>query len=131
MKTILLSLLSVFMLSWSGCQKETLDSELFGNWEWVSRTGGIAGVHQTPQTLGYTYTVVYTKDGIYEQYDQNNQLVVTYPYKIIKAVSMLDGKEHDMIQLNNAMNSSFEIRNDSLFLVQDVVDGFNEVFVRK
>lgn len=131
MKTIFLSLLSVFMLSWSGCQKDTVSTELVGNWEWVSRTGGIAGVHQTPQTLGYTYTVVYTKDGIYEQYDQNNQLVVTYPYKVIKAVSMLDNKEHDMIQLNNAMNSSFEIRNDSLFLVQDVVDGFNEVFVRK
>lgn len=131
MKTIFLSLLSVFMLSWSGCQKDTVSTELVGNWEWVSRTGGIAGVHQTPQTLGYTYTVVYTKDGIYEQYDQNNQLVVTYPYKVIKAVSMLDNKEHDMIQLNNAMNSSFEIRKDSLFLVQDVADGFNEVFVRK
>ena len=131
MKTIFLSLLSVLFLSMGGCQKETVSNELVGNWEWVSRTGGIAGVHQTPQTLGYTYTGVYTKDGIYEQYDKDNKLVVTYPYKVIKAVSILDGMEHNMIQLNNAMNSSFEIRNDSLFLVQDVFDGFNEVYVRK
>ena len=131
MKTILLSLLSVLFTSMSGCQKETVSTELVGNWEWVSRTGGIAGVHQTPQTLGYTYTVVYTKDGIYEQYDKDNKLIVTYPYNIIKAVSMLDGKEHNMIQSNNAMNSSFEIRKDSLFLVQDVFDGFNEVYIRK
>ena len=131
MKTLLLSLLSIFLLSLNGCQKDIVKTELVGKWEWVSTTGGIAGIHQTPQTLGYTYTVVYTKDGKYEKYDQNNQLVLTYPFKIIKDVSIFDNKEHTMIQLNNTMNYSFEIKKDSLFLSQEVYDGFNEVFVRK
>ena len=105
MKTFYLTILSVFFLSFSGCQKgqkETLNTGLVGTWEWVSTTGGIAGIHQTPQTLGYTYYVEYTKDWKYGKYDQNNHLVLIYPYAITKAISFMDNKEHNMIQLNNS-----------------------------
>ena len=121
------------MISWSGCKKEIVNTSLADKWEWLSTDSfiGIAGVHSTPQSLGYTYTVVYTNDGKYEKYDQNNRLVLTYPYSIIKAVSIYDNKEHSMIQLNNSEKWSFEIRKDSLFLFQEDTFRFNEVFVRR
>jgi hypothetical protein len=87
--------------------------------------------HNYSQILGYTYTVEYTNDGKYKKYDQHNHLVLTYPYSLLKAVSIYDNKEHDMIQLNNSEKWSFEIRKDSLFLVEENTFWFQEVFVRK
>lgn len=131
MKTILLLLFSFLMISFAGCQKENVNTGLVGKWEWVSTSGGIAGIHQTPQTLGYTYTIAFTKEGQYELYDKNNLLVSSSPYTIVNAVSIFDNKEHSMIQSDNLMRSSFEIRKDSLFLSQEVVDGFDQIFIRK
>jgi hypothetical protein len=131
MKAIVLSLM--VMLSLAGCQKEedaVTGTGLVGKWEWVSTTGGILGVHQTPQKLGYTYWIAYTQDSLYNVYDKNNLLVASNPFTLIKANSIFDNKEHVMIQ-SYSMRTSFEVRHDSLFLFEEVSDGFNNVFVRR
>jgi hypothetical protein len=125
-----ISVLAILM----GCTKNTTDitpADLVGTWEWVKTSGGIAGSTQTPQTLGYTYRVTYTKDGRYLQYDKDNKLAYDESYVISRATSMLDNKERDMVTLDASTTFSFEIRNDSLFLYQEAYDGNNVTFVKK
>ncbi|MDP4290725.1 MAG: hypothetical protein Q8908_06560 [Bacteroidota bacterium] len=133
MKSKVFPILSIFLSFFWGCQKEnaehSMNTGLVGRWEWVSTTGGLAGVHQTPQTLGYTYWVEFTKDSLYRVYDKNRILVSSNPYSLFKEISIFDNKEHEMIKADNLIRSSFVVRNDTLFLRQEVMDGFDEVFV--
>lgn len=125
----------VTLLGFMGCSKdtttETTTDDLIGTWEWVRTTGGVAGINDTPKTLGYTYKVTYTKEGRYLQYDKDNKLVYDYPYSFARNISIIDNLEHNMLVLNSSLDFSFEIRNDSLFLFQEVYDGVNVTFVRK
>jgi hypothetical protein len=110
------------LVGFTGCTKDSsVDSsaaDLVGNWEWVKSSGGIAGIVQTPKTLGYTYSVTYTKDGRYLQYDKDGKLAYDESYVISQATSILDNKERNMVTLDASTMFSFEIRNDSLFLYQ-------------
>jgi hypothetical protein len=118
----------------TGCTKNTDNTtltDLTGNWEWVKSSGGIAGVVQTPKTLGYTYHVTYTKDGRYLQYDKDGKLAYDESYIVSQATSILDNKERNMVTLDSSTMFSFEIRNDSLFLYQEAYDGINVTFVKK
>lgn len=123
------------LVGFTGCTKDTsVDTsaaDLVGNWEWVKSSGGIAGVIQTPQTLGYTYHVTYTKDGRYLQYDKDGKLAYDEAYVVSRANSILDNKERDMVTLDASTMFSFTIRNDSLFLYQEAYDGINVTFVKK
>ena len=136
MKTIFISLCAVLITFVTGCQKEnsvnvTTGTGLVGQWEWVSTTGGIAGVHQTPQTLGYTHLIAFTKDSLYELYDKDKHLVSSKPFVVYNDISIFTTKLHPMIKADNLLRSSYEIRHDSLFMLQEVMDGFDQVFIRK
>ena len=124
----------IALLGLMGCSKDTTDtlsSDLTGTWEWVHTTGGIAGVNQTPASVGYTYRVTYTKEGHYLQYDKDGKLQYDYLYETSRSTSIMDNKEHNMLTLNASTTFSYEVRNDSLFLNQEAYDGFNVTFVRK
>ena len=136
MKTII-RLLSVFLiLFFTGCQKgevvekTTKGTGLIGQWEWASTTGGFIAIRQTPKTLGYTYLVAFTKDSIYQVYDKSYQLVSSNPFTVFTGISIFTTKLHPMIKADNLLRSSYEIRNDSLFMSQEVCDGYDQVFIR-
>ena len=137
MKTLLMIVVTTLMISFIGCHKEDVPTKststgLVGKWEWVSSIGGIAGAHLTPQRLGYTYWIGFTTDSLYQVYDKNNHLTSSTHFTVINAVSIFTTHLHPMLKTdNNSIRSSFEVRNDSLFMYQEVMDGFNDVFIRK
>jgi len=137
MKTLIMIVISVLMISVFGCQKEDIvktntGTGLVGKWEWVSSIGGIMGAHLTPQRLGYTYWIGFTTDSLYQVYDKNNHLTSSNRFTVFNAVSIFTTHLHQMLKTNNnSIRSSFEVRNDSLFMYEEVDDGFNDVFIRK
>jgi len=136
MKTLLMIVISALMISVFGCRKEdvnknNISTRLIGKWEWVSTTGGIAGVHQTPQKLGYTYWIAFTNDSLYQLFDKNNILTSSNQYTVFNDVSIFTSHLHQMMKADNLLRSSFEVRNDSLFINQEAMDGFDAVFIRE
>jgi hypothetical protein len=137
MKTLLMIVISVLMISVFGCQKEEVSTKstgtgLVGKWEWVSRMGGFIALHQTPQSLGYTYWIAFTNDSMYQVYDKNNHLTSSNHFTVINDISIFTTHLHPMLKIDhNPIRSSFEVRNDSLFMSEEVCDGFDDVFIRK
>lgn len=136
MKTILLSLYSILLISFIGCQKEEVQKSssgtgLVGKWEWVSTMGGFVAVHQTPQKLGYTYWIAFTNDSLYQVYDKYNHLTSSNHFTVFNDISIFTTHLHQMLKTDNSIRSSFEVRNDSLFMYEEVSDGFDQVFIRK
>lgn len=55
---------------------------LFGFWYWMYSTGGIAGITQTPATVGYTRIFVF--DGVGNFYEfRNNTLFQRARYSLV------------------------------------------------
>ena len=138
MKTFVMIVISVLMISVMGCQKKEdsttitgTGTGLVGKWEWVSTTGGIAGVHQTPQKLGYTYWIAFTTDSLYQVFDKNSLMTSSNHFTVFNDISIFTTHIHQMLKSDNSIRSSFDVRNDSLFMYQEVMDGFDMVFIRK
>jgi len=136
MKTLLMILVSVLMLSVFGCQKKEVSTKstgtgLVGKWGWVGTIGGIARAHLTQQSLGYTYWIAFTNDSMYQVYDNNDHLTSSNRFTVFNAISIFTTHLHQMMKADNIFRSSFEVRNDSLFMSEEAADGFDYVFIRK
>lgn len=107
---------------------DTIAKYIVGEWDWRIRTGGIAGVWQTPEITGHKEKLVFLNNDTVESYYDGN-LVAKSPYKIEigKGITSLDSM--DLLYLNN-MPNSVVIKGDSLFLTEEVYDGFSETYVR-
>jgi hypothetical protein len=137
MKTLLMILVSVLMISVFGCQKEEVSTKsigtgLVGKWEWVSSSGGISYVHLTPSKLGYPYWIAFTNDSMYQVYARKiNVMTSSNRFTVFNAISIFTTHLHQMMKADNMTRSSFEVRNDSLFMSEEVSDGFDMIFIRK
>jgi len=136
MKTLLMIVVFVLMISVFGCQKElstkSTGNGLVGKWEWVSSSGGISYVHLTPSTLGYPYWIAFTNDSMYQVYARKiNVMTSSNRFTVFNAISIFTTHLHQMMKADNMIRSSFEVRNDSLFMSEEVSDGFNMIFIRK
>lgn len=136
MKTLLGSLFLILLISIIGCQKEEVQKSssgtgIVGKWEWVSTMGGFVAVRQTPQKLGYTYWIAFTNDSLYQLYDKNNHLTFSSHFTVFNDISIFTTHLHQMLRIDNSIRSSIEVRNDSLFMSEEVSDGVDQVFIRK
>jgi hypothetical protein len=132
MKTLLMILVSVLMLSVFGCQKKEVSTKstgtsLVGKWGWVGTIGGIARAHLTQQSLGYTYWIAFTSDSMHQVYDNNDSLISSSRFTVFYDITHL----HKMIKADNMITSRYEVRNDSLFMSEEVGDAFDKLFIRK
>jgi hypothetical protein len=139
MKTLLGSLFLILLISIIGCKKEEVQKNststgtgLVGKWEWVDSKGGFSYVHLTPQKLGYTYWIAFTNDSMYQVYDKKiNIMTSSNRFTVFNAISIFTTHLHQMMKADNMFRSSFEIRNDSLFMYEEAADGFDMIFIRK
>ena len=129
MWVVVTAVLSVY----PGCKKTGVSpfSMLYHRWEWVQSSGGIAGVVQTPQSEGYTRAIAFTEEGVFTVY-QDNAAIISSTYTIIRAESILDNQEYDMIVFENALLESaiIQLSGDTLILREEVFDGFTHTYRR-
>lgn len=128
-KLLLISLISLTIFS---CEKEDTNlSGLIGKWNWVSSTGGIAGITYTPKSIGYTKTIEFTGDSIFRLY-RNDTLIVESKYQLIRYKSIYNQDSALLINYGNGFMRQSYINNypDTLFLRDECFDCFIHRYIR-
>lgn len=115
----------------SACEKSEVvkGDELTGTWKWVRKTGGIAGVNETPKE-GEVTLLKLNADKTYST-TLNDSLLSGGTYTLSVGESMLLNKEVSFITLGEGMPMMYEVKNKELHLAEDVYDGFNYEYVRE
>lgn len=124
-------LLFLFAIVLISCQKDGINStknELVGEWLWIKKTGGIAGVNESPQK-GDTLILKIMPDNIYH-YISNDSTIKSGTYTFSKKQSMLLQEEKNFIILDENGKYMYELSNDTLYLAEDYYDGFNYEYAR-
>lgn len=128
MNRIMLFLL--FSLFFS-CQKNEPQSLLTGEWQWVQAQGGIAGITiKANENLQKTLILGASNEYVLVE---NGKNTINTKYQILKKKSIFSGKDTDMLVLNglNGFYMSYFVSSDSLFISDEVYDGFTNSYVRK
>ena len=119
-------------LSCSKDQSPEVNSLIVGKWEWIETINAWTGIKYTPDTEGYTRTLIYKNDNTVEAY-KNGDLVDIEIYQIRKIVydPQDPNSETAMVLIINDSESHFTIRDDTLFVSQAHVDGPASRYKRK
>ena len=131
-KTILLSLLAVLIFSCGKIDTPNAEAEkLFGKWRFVSSSGGFAGTGNTSYSSNDVYE--YKENGTFSHY-QGNQLIDQSSFSLQLGPSIFSQTDQLLIHfggLSPQLSQSFVIEQDTLFLSEEVYDGFQYVFVKQ
>lgn len=137
MKMLVAILIVLCLLSCSKDSAPTIESNnmIIGHWQWVESNGGIAGVHLTPETTGYSQDLFYMADGVdagISRFYRNGILLSETAYELT-AASWDNQIWHDAIDYSGDQPTqfySFSAKYDTLYLSDFVTDGFNSVYIR-
>lgn len=123
-------LLFLMIAGLSACEKSEVvkSGELTGTWKWVRKTGGIAGVNETPKE-GEVTLLKLNADKTYST-TLNDSLLVSGTYTLSTGESMLLNKDVNFIVFGEGTPTIYEVKNNELHLTEDVYDGFNYEYVR-
>ena len=131
-KIILLSLLAVLIFSCGKIDTPNAEAEkLFGKWRFVSSSGGFAGTGNTSYSSNDVYE--YKENGTFSHY-QGNQLIDQSSFSLQLGPSIFSQTDQLLIHfggLSPQLSQSFVIDQDTLFLSEEVYDGFQYVFVKQ
>jgi hypothetical protein len=131
-KTILLSLLAVLIFSCGKIDTPNAEAEkLFGKWRFVSSSGGFAGTGNTSYSSNDVYE--YKENGTFSHY-QGNQLIDQSSFSLQLGPSIFSQTDQLLVHyggLSPQLSQSFVIDQDTLFLSEEVYDGFQYVFVKQ
>ena len=98
-------------------------SQPTGTWQWINSVGGIAG-HMTPETAGYTQTMVLTENDMYKLY-RDDSLVVLGVYSYIYDRGLL------IIRAQSQFEYSITITDDTLKMdMINILDGYSHTYIR-
>ncbi len=101
-------------------------NDIVGTWEWVSTTGGFAGVNEKPGE-GEKVLLTFNRDLSYKKM-HNDSLLSEGKYTLSKGTSYLQNKVVDFVQIGQGVETYYEIKGDQLYMYEDVNDGFNYTY---
>jgi hypothetical protein len=145
MKRFALFLLSSALLGSSSCKKETGPSELFGEWQWVSSTGGFTGKQvYTPASTNLSRTLSFSRDSLFVQCE-NGPCTVPTKFTSRMERSYITGEQTLILTIRRRVylalpdtgfhtlldRYSIQEVSKTLRITQDGPDGFVEVYQRK
>jgi|GEM_PF-1135727 len=115
----------------SACEKSEVvkGDELTGTWKWVRKTGGIAGVNETPKE-GEVTLLKLNADKTYST-TLNDSLLSGGTYTLSVGESMLLNKEVTFITFGEGTPMMYEVKDKELHLMEDVYDGFNYEYIKE
>ena len=106
-------------------------SKIIGTWEWVSSTGGIAGVIHTPITTGDSIQVVFTASGVYQRI-VNGVTEIDAPYSIEKGSTIYSTEMGDIMHYTGeTIVNSLVTSSDTLLLREECFDCFIHTYVKR
>lgn len=116
----------------AGC--ETLPTsglvlDLVGEWEWEQSVGGIAGVTNTPQSVGYTQRLIFRSDSSVDLM-RNGALVKSVTFTVLP---LPDAGQWDVTYSEPTIGFEMqraEVRSNLLILTDPCCDGFVSRFNR-
>lgn len=128
MKKLVLILWIGLMVSSCSVGKNPDNNELLGTWNWVERSGGFAGVHETPESTQETRRLEITSDKLL--YYTNNELVYQTQYSVQNRESLILNGRYDMIIMENERRQIITLNGNSLILTDDFPDGFSDEYAK-
>lgn len=128
MKNILLIIVSLVMFSCSKDENLIAANDITGEWKWIKKTGGIAGVNETPKE-GETRILKLNTDNTYSRLE-NGKVISSGKYSLGRGKSMLFNEEYSTLSFDEMVPLMYEVKGISLYLFDDVYDGFNYEYVR-
>ena len=133
MKMIIsLTIITTLMMGCGKINTPNAEAEkLFGKWRFVSSSGGFAGTGNTSYSSNDVYE--YKKNGTFSHYE-GNQLIDQSSFSLQLGPSIFSQTDQLLIHyggLAPQLSQSFVIDQDTLFLSEEVYDGFQYVFVKQ
>ena len=140
-----LLVVSSALLGSSSCKKEAGPAELFGDWQWVSSTGGFTGKQvYTPASTNTARTLSFSRDSLFVQCD-NGKCSVPTKFTSRLERSYITGEQTLILTLRRRIylalpdtgfhtildRYSIQGVSQTLRIQQDGPDGFTEVYHRK
>ncbi|MBK9934595.1 MAG: hypothetical protein IPP61_01525 [Cytophagaceae bacterium] len=121
----------VLALLMFGCESETPQPALVGTWKWVITQGGIAGLTIKPDESNQK-KLVFDKDGnMTFVVNGKNTQTIKYEAKTGKSITSTEQVPLIVFPGEESMNWSYSIDGDSLYLFEEVYDGFGHTYVRE
>jgi hypothetical protein len=129
-KTILLSLLAVLIFSCGKINTPNAEAEkIFGTWRFVYSSGGLWGGGNA--SFDATDTYEYKENGTFS-HRKDGQLIDQMNFSLQLGTSITGQTDQLMIHYGaGGYRQSFQIQSDTLFLSDEVYDGFQYVFVKQ
>ncbi|HLO45434.1 MAG TPA: hypothetical protein VK175_13945 [Leadbetterella sp.] len=120
--------LSLILLS---CESNEVKPSVVGSWKWVESQGGIAGL-TIKASESDQREMIFDAKGNFTMI-QNGKTITQAKYELKNAKSITSTELKPMITFPNedAMNLSYEITGNNLYLFEEVYDGFSHTYVRK
>lgn len=102
---------------------------LFGFWYWVQSSGGIAGIIQTPASVGYTRIFVFDGFGNFYEF-RNNSLFKRARYNVVTKPTIF-GTVSPVLEITGYLDMVVSFPNfRTIVLTENVIDGFSLTFIR-
>ncbi|KAB2880511.1 hypothetical protein F9K33_04865 [bacterium] len=123
--------LAIFIVVFS-IQEPVLDEkEMYGAWSWVQSSGGLLGNTLTPENIKLSKKIVLTKDHVIMYY-ANDSLTLKQNYQIQNEKSIYSQSPAPVLRISGMTKTqTISLRGqDTLFLRENVYDGYAHVYVR-
>jgi hypothetical protein len=130
MKNIILcGLVALFIVSCGKINTPNADAEMiFGTWRFVYSSGGFSGAGNSSYDATDTYE--YKENGTFS-HRKDGQLIGQISFSLQLGPSIYSQTEQLLVNYGGGTNKqSFQISNDTLFLSDEVFDGFQYIFVK-
>jgi len=106
------------------------NDSLVGEWMWIKSFGGIGGVIQTPQNTKMVKEIIFKDNGDFMMIENCNS-VLKSTYFTEHKKSLLLNDTCDFITVKDLpWPLRYLVKKDSLFISEDVYDGFNHLYLR-
>lgn len=106
-------------------------NNIYGKWNWVQSSGGIAGTTITPKSEGYVGTLEITNDNTFSTY-HNSILQFHDSFTLSKDTSKNTNYAGFVtFKTNGTTNLVKRATRDTLIIGDDFADGFTALYVRK
>lgn len=113
-----------------GCKSQlALKDGMSGTWQWVSTSGGFGGLKMNPESSGYSRQIIV--DGNHISIYQGDSLTISAAFLLYQGKTIFSEQEADLIQVGDLPEEVIRLSGDSLFLQENVYDGFSHIYVRK